>query len=383
MTVELLGIVALAFAALPFVLGAINLTVFRRLPAAPAGAAPAVSLLIPARDEEATIAASVESALASTGVELEVVVLDDHSSDRTREIAEEIARRDPRLRIEPAPSLPPRWSGKQHACQVLSAKARHPLLVFMDSDVRLAPDALARIAHYIARKDLALASGFPRERTGSFFEALIIPFIHVLLIGYLPFPAMRSFSASVAFAAGCGQLMAARREDYERAGGHAAIRESRHDGLTLPRAFRKAGLTTDIFDATDTAVCRMYSGWREVWDGFTKNADEGMAKPVALPVWTALLGIGHILPFVMLAVAAMAGSAEGMAASGAAVLLLYAYRLALALRFRQNLPILLLHPLGVAAMLAIQWNALLRVLSGRPTNWRGRSYGKTGVADEN
>lgn len=382
MSVELLSTIALAFAAVPFVLGAINLLVFRRLPVAPAGASPAVSLLIPARDEEATIAASVESALSSTGVELEVVVLDDHSSDRTREIAEEIARRDPRLRVESGPPLPPGWSGKQHACHLLASKARHPLLVFMDSDVRLSPDALARIAHYMAQKDLALASGFPRERTGSFFEALIIPFIHVLLIGYLPIPAMRLFSAS-AFAAGCGQLMAARRDDYDRAGGHAAIRQSRHDGITLPRAFRKAGLSTDIFDATDTAACRMYHGWREVWDGFTKNADEGMAKPVALPVWTILLGLGHILPFVTLVVAAMIGSAEGMATSAAAILLLYAYRMALALRFRQNLPVLPLHPVGVAAMLAIQWNALMRTLSGRPTSWRGRSYGKTGVADEN
>jgi hypothetical protein len=96
---------------------------------------------------------------------------------------------------------------------------------------------------------------------------------------------------------------------------------------------------------------------------------------LALPVWTVLLGFGHILPFVMLAVSAAGGSVDGLAASGGAILLLYTFRAALAARFRHDVPILLLHPIGVAAILAIQWTALARTLCGRPTSWRGRSYG--------
>ena len=389
MTIALVSYIALGFAAIPVVLGAINLLAFRRLPAilpetrpeTGQGTRPEIAVLIPARDEERTIAASVSSVLESVGVDLEVVVLDDHSSDRTREIVEEIARGDPRLRVETAPMLPAGWAGKQHACHVLAGEARQPLLVFIDSDVRLAPDALGRIAQFMKRKDLALASGFPRERTGSFFEALIVPFIHVLLLGYLPIPATR-LSSATAFAAGCGQLIAVRRDAYLRAGGHAAIRASRHDGMTLPRAFRAAGLSTDIFDASDIAECRMYSGAREVWLGFSKNADEGMAKPVALPVWTVLLAAGHVLPFVMLILAALAGSVEGLAASAGAIVLLYIFRAGLAARYRQDIPILLLHPIGVLAVLAIQWTALVRMLCGRPTEWRGRSYGRSALSDE-
>jgi hypothetical protein len=245
--------------------------------------------------------------------------------------------------------------------------------VFADADVRLSPDALARIAGLLERKGLDLASGFPQEVTGTPVEALIVPLIHVLLLGYLPIWLARRLQQP-AFAAGCGQLIAVRRDAYQRAGGHAAIRNSRHDGLTLPRAFRRAGCTTDLFDATNLARCRMYRGRREVWQGFAKNATEGMAKPLALPVSTVLLGGGHVLPFLLLLAAFASGSSAALAASALAGACVYGTRIALALRFRQSWPGVLLHPLGIALLLALQWSALVAELRGRPAVWRGRAY---------
>ena len=93
-------------------------------------------------------------------------------------------------------------------------------------------------------------SGLPRQETGSWLERLVIPLAHFLLLGYLPMFAMRWFRHP-AFGAGCGQLFLARKSAYQAAGGHDAIRSSRHDGLMLPRAFRRAGLRTDLCDATD------------------------------------------------------------------------------------------------------------------------------------
>ncbi|NUB17582.1 glycosyltransferase, partial [Azospirillum brasilense] len=113
-TVTLLAALALALALLPLGLGLLNLCLYRRPKAEPPPDA-AVSILIPARNEEATIAAAVRAALSSCGVSVEVVVLDDHSTDRTAEIVRALAARDPRLRLETAPPLPPGWSGRQHA----------------------------------------------------------------------------------------------------------------------------------------------------------------------------------------------------------------------------------------------------------------------------
>jgi hypothetical protein len=353
---------ALFLAAGPLLLGLWNLTLYR-VPM-PAEGRPAVSVLIPARNEEANIGDACAAVLASTGVEVELLVLDDASSDRTPEILQGIA--DTRLRVASAPKLPPGWSGKQHACHVLGGLARHDLMVFVDADVRLAPDALSRMTGYMARHQVGLASGFPRQITVTWSEQLLLPLIHFLLLGFLPMAAMLR-SGSAGLGAGCGQLFIARRDAYVQAGGHAAIKASLHDGLMLPRAFRRAGLMTGLFDATPFATCRMYANAAQVWEGLCKNATEGMAKPAALPVWTCLLFGGQVLPAVLVLVAPSVPAALALVAS-------VGLRLLLAARFRQPWVAAALHPLGVLALLVVQWSALVRAARGRPATWRGRAY---------
>ena len=358
----ILAWIALFLAAGPALLMLGNLVLYRA--PAPASGRPAVSVLVPARNEETNIGAAAACILASEGVELELIVLDDASTDRTAAILAAIP--DPRLRVVSAPVLPPGWSGKQHACAALGALARHDLLVFVDADVRLAPGAVLRMAGYMQRHDVGLGSGFPRQITITWSEQLLIPLIHFLLLGFLPMVAMLR-SRSAGLGAGCGQLFIARRADYVRAGGHGAIRTSLHDGLTLPRAFRRAGSLTGLFDAGDFATCRMYTSAAQVWEGLGKNATEGMAKPLALPVWTAILAGGQVLPAVLMVVAPSWPAGIALAAG-------IGTRLVLAARFRQPWLSAVLHPAGVLALLVVQWASLVRVARGRPATWRGRAY---------
>ena len=160
------------------------------------------------------------------GCRARAIVLDDHSTDATRAILAAIP--DSRLRVASAPPLPAGWSGKQHACAELATLARHDLMVFLDADVRLAPDALVRIAHVMATPGIGLASGFPREVTRSWAEHLLLPLIHFLLLGFLPIRLMRHFVAP-SLGAGCGQLMAVHREAYAR---RAATLQSAARGTT-------------------------------------------------------------------------------------------------------------------------------------------------------
>lgn len=352
----------LVLAGLPLLLALDNLRRYR-LPS-PASSLTTLSVLIPARDEALNIVGAVSSILASTDVALELIVLDDGSSDGTSEILQAI--KDDRLRILTGAKLPSGWSGKQRACARLAEEATSGLLVFVDADVRLAPDALSRMAGFMERNDVGLASGFPRQITQSWAEMLLLPLIHFLLLAYLPIARMQS-SVAPSLGAGCGQLFIAKRADYFRAGGHGAIRASLHDGVMLPRAFRRAGIMTGLFDAGPLATCRMYHSASEVWEGLTKNATEGMAKPFALPVWTIILGGGQVLPAVLM-LAAPSATAAGALACGIVL------RLILARRFRQPLISALFHPVGVLGLLVLQWAALLRAASGRPATWRGRAY---------
>jgi len=151
---EILALIALTLAAIPAAMFLWNLPQLRPptisatkgQPDIAALSPTALSVLIPARNEAANIRGALTSVLANQGVDFEVVVLDDHSTDGTAEIVRAFATADARVRIETAPPLPPGWCGKQHACHILSQHARHPLLVFVDADVRLAPEALTAFA---------------------------------------------------------------------------------------------------------------------------------------------------------------------------------------------------------------------------------------------
>jgi hypothetical protein len=368
-----LAAISLALAAVYAVVTLVNLAIFRAPPPASHALAP-VSILIPARNEAAHIGAAARGALAQEGVKVEAIVLDDNSTDATAAIVRDLAAEDRRVRLVQGAPLPAGWNGKQHACHQLATAARHPVLLFVDADVRLAPDAAARLQGEMKAHDLALVSGFPRQVTGSLGEALVIPQIMVILLGYLPFAFARRQATDPRFAAGCGQLMMVTAEAYARAGGHAGFRRLMHDGLNLPRNVRRSGGRTDIVDATPLAACRMYEAWRDLWAGFTKNATEGMATRRALPVWTVLLGGGHVLPWGLLPVALLAGSGLAATLSAAAIAAVLLPRAVLALRLRQPATSVLLHPVGVAITLAIQYAAFTRARRGGRAVWRGRSY---------
>jgi hypothetical protein len=371
-----LALVALPLAALPALLTAFNLRLFGRAPVATGKGLPSVSVLVPARDEAGVIGRLAAAVLASRGIDLELVILDDDSRDATAAIVADLAASDRRVRLVRGLPLPAGWCGKQHACWQLAAAARHDILLFLDADVTLAPDGVARAVAFLDKRGVDLASGFPRQETGCLLDWLLLPLIHFVLLGYLPLAIARSDNRP-GLAAGCGQLFVTRKEAYRRSGGHAAIRASLHDGIKLPRAYRAAGLSTDLFDAGDIASCRMYATDRDVLRGLGKNATEGIAAPGSIVPFTLLLAGGSILPVIVVA----SGLATGwrgwpwwaVVASLVAAALAWLPRALAVARFGQSISSALAHPVGVAVFLLIQWTALVRRLLGLRTSWRGRS----------
>ncbi|MEM9753598.1 MAG: glycosyltransferase family 2 protein [Planctomycetota bacterium] len=377
---------ALVLAALPAAMVAVNLARFRKLPAScePNKArAAGLSVLIPARNEQDAIGPCLEAVLhAAEGLahdRLELIVLDDHSDDETAEIVRRFGETDPRVKLIAGEPLPAGHNGKQHACWQLAQAATQDVLTWIDADVRLQPGALSRLLTEADRNPARLLSGFPKQRTDGLMEKLIIPQIQAVLLGYLPIARMRK-SVSPGFGAGCGQWFAAHREPYFEVGGHGAIVRDIHDGIALPRTFRRGGHLTDIFDASDTASCKMYETAGEVWNGFAKNATAGMAAPGAIGIWTSLLLGGWVLPWLMLGLYAVGvwqpahGGFAGEWVAWVPALFAAGTTVALGVRFRQGVAATLLRPAGIAALVAIQWHALWRKLRGTPATWRGRDY---------
>ena len=389
---------ALAAAVQPLALGIVNM---RRYAPAPALAEVAartrgvrVAVCVPARNERENIEACVRSILASREVDVRAYVYDDESTDGTGEIVARLAAEDPRVVVVPRRALPAGWNGKQHACFRM---AEHGLghdpelgwFLFTDADVRLEPDAVARalgVALGVERGTSAgcdLVSTVPREITGTIGEMTLVPLIHFVLMSYLPIGRMRS-TLDPAASAACGQFILVSRRAYQSAVGsdagpdnygHGAFKASMHDGVKFPRAVRRAGLRTDLYDGTESVSCRMYRGFGQTWRGFAKNAYEGLGSMGLLIFITVYHALGQVLPWVVLALALATGVWTGgawMAAGAVAASL--SLRWLLARRFRQSPLNVPLHPLSMVMLSAVQWRSLWLDRTGR-RGWKGRVAG--------
>jgi len=330
-----------------------------------------VSVLIPARNEEKNIRKVLESVLAYSSPDLEVIVADDHSSDQTVEIVDSMAQVDSRLKLVHTPDLPNGWGGKMHACHHLAKSASHPWLLFLDADVKITSDAIPRMVMRAESVNADMLSGFPNEITKTLGEKLLIPLIHFVLLGFLSILRMRKFR-SPAYAASCGQVILCKRDVYFEVGGHAAIKDSTHDGLDLPRQFRSKQKFTDLADLSDVIECRMYHSTWGTMVGLEKNAKRGMGSPQLIFIFTFMLLGGQVLPWIMLVIYRCELSLThyymllGSGLSG------YLIRFMHCALYKCSWIGALLHPIGVCVLMGVQWTAFIRNMLGIKPTWKGR-----------
>ena len=389
-----LGAASVVAAAQVLLVGIANIKRYRAAPALAEVAASTrevrVAVCIPARNERENIEACVRSVLLSREVDVRAYVYDDESTDGTGEILARLAAEDTRVVVVPRRALPAGWNGKQHACFRMAEHglAYDPALewfLFTDADVRFEPDAVARAVGFAQRANAALVSTVPREVTDSVGEMLLIPLIHFVLMGYLPFGRMRA-TLDPAASAACGQFILVSRAAYRASGGHEGFRDSMHDGVKFPRAVRRAGLRTDLYDGTESVSCHMYRGFSQTWRGFAKNAFEGLGSLGLLIFITVWHVLGHLLPWVVITAAAAQMLTQSDASrerpQTALVLAVLAvacallYRVLLAARFRQSWLNVPLHPISIAMLTAVQWWSLWLDRTGR-RGWKGRVAGST------
>ncbi|MSP55598.1 MAG: glycosyltransferase [Myxococcales bacterium] len=230
-----------------------------------------VSICVPARDEERVIGRLLESLCAQTWPDLEILVVDDHSTDRTAAILDDWAARDPRIvRVIPPP-LPVGWLGKNHALHIASERASGDLLLFVDADTLHHPRAVEAAVTAIEGSGgadvLVVLSG---QEVGSWAEKVVSPFFWGLIL-----PAVNLAAAEDPTrpneAMGNGQFAMYRASAYRAAGGHAAVRDVVVEDVSLVRRMKQAGMRYRLVIGSGLTRTRMYRSFIEVWHGFSKN----------------------------------------------------------------------------------------------------------------
>ncbi|HEX7177684.1 MAG TPA: glycosyltransferase [Pyrinomonadaceae bacterium] len=344
----------------------------RRDAASPTSTPRSVSILIPARDEEANIAACLDAALAQGPCVREVLVYDDHSKDRTAQLVNEYARRDARVRlVAPAP-LPAGWCGKTFACARLAEEARGRWLLFLDADARLDENAAALIVREAEARAVSLLSCWPRLEMRGFWEGALMPLLNFVVFTLYPAPLALRRRNDPSLGLAHGSCMLARRDDYELVGGHTAVRGELFEDVRLAQVWRARGRPSLCLDGQRVVGVRMYRSLAEIWGGFQKNFFPAFRRARGFWAFLALHLFVFLLPFALLP---LVFSATGGAwAVIVAAVCVVATRVVLALRFRHPWWSALLHPLGETILIALGVSSWLRCRTGRGVEWKGRRY---------
>ena len=318
-----------------------------------------VSVLLPLRDEAGRVTPCLTALLGQRGVDLEVVVLDDGSTDGTGDLVRRLCDGDPRVRVLEGRSLPRGWLGKPHACQQLAdaAAPTSEVLVFLDADVVLEPHAVAATVALLDDTGLDLLSPYPRQEAPG-ATSLVQPLLQWSWLSFLPLR-LAERSGRESLSAANGQLLAVWRGAYDRAGGHAAVRSEVVEDVELLRAVKRTGGRGGVCDGTEIATTRMYDSWAELADGYAKSL-----WTVPLPSLMVLVTL-YVLP----PVAALRGSRAGAVGYAAGV----AGRVVTARRTGSRaVPEALAHPVSVALLTGLAVRSRLARRRGGLT-WKGRS----------
>ncbi|MGI9044575.1 MAG: glycosyltransferase [Gemmatimonadaceae bacterium] len=342
--------------------------------------APLVSVVIPARNEEVNIERCVASVLSADYPRLEVIVVDDHSSDRTGEIARALASGDTRLRVIGNAPLPEGWFGKQWACRTGAEESRGSIILFADADTVHSSDLITRSVNAMRRREADLFTVAGKQEIVTFWEKLVQPQIFELMAIRFGGSEAMTRSKSVDSKIANGQCIFVRRDVYDEMGGHALVKSHVADDMMMARRYFAAGKRVVAMLGLSQLSTRMYRSLGELIHGWGKNvfaagidsAPLGALGRFFFPVMLPLAPLLRVIPALVLFAAIFAGVPAPLVIWAAiAQVCLLVWWLFIYTMIDESPAYALLTPLGAAV---VSWIFLRAVVRGKRVSWKGREY---------
>jgi chlorobactene glucosyltransferase len=328
-----------------------------------------VSAVIAARNEEIDLPECLDSLLAQDYPDLEILVVDGDSTDRTREVT---LARAPRVRLLIEAPLPSGWVGKNWACHQGAEAATGEFLLFMDADVRCHPTAVRTTVRWAEREGAMLATLAPRIETVGFWEKVVLPFMAQMVLTYFRTPRVNRPDSKTAMAN--GQYLLVRRSAYEASGGHAAVRGAVLEDVRIAQEFRRLGFPMRVAWAPELVVTRMYRDRREMFEGLLKNVHGTRFHPARQLAFLAGLVGFFCLPLLVLPLGLLEGSLLVSAVGAFLYLALFVKHVGFARGTGSDARYGLLFPLAVGFYIDLVVTSIVRGVARRPIAWKGRSY---------
>jgi chlorobactene glucosyltransferase len=342
---------------------------------------PLVSVIVPARNEAHNIGRCVSSILTATYPNLEIIVVDDSSTDGTADIARAAAKGDPRVHVIICPPLPEGWFGKQWACTTGAKAARGSVLQFTDADTIHGPDLMTRSINAMRRARAQLFTVAGHQELGGFWERVIQPQVFTVLSMRYGGTESVTNATSVRNKIANGQCIFVTHDSYNSIGGHASVRTSVAEDLMLAQKFFAARKRVVVMLGLNQLSTRMYGSLREIVNGWRKNVFAGGLDSVPFgrigrtmfPLFLLMPPLLELLPVLALVFAAF-GLTTGPTVLAWAMISCAAtliWWIVVYVAARENPLYALLYPLGALMLLYIFLTAVIR---GRRVSWKGRTY---------
>jgi chlorobactene glucosyltransferase len=346
---------------------------------------PLISVIVPARNEARNIRRSIEALAAQSYQNLELIVVDDGSTDATPQILKQLQEApksdsSPEITIINGAALPPGWAGKPHALHQGFQASQGEWLCFVDADTFANPDLIASTYQAATNLGADMLTILTDQELGSFWEKVIMPLVFTALS--VGFPARRVNDPQKADAIANGQFILIRRQVYQAVGGHAAVRDQIAEDKALAVLVKGSGFHLVLGDGRELVRTRMYTSLPEIWEGWVKNIYLGMQDRPWLLLLGAITGFVAALVLPLWTILSLAWVAQGggwiAALVAAESLILWGYLLynrnqvnrAMHISFWYGLTL----PLGALIFTAMMVTSAYNVYSGRGVTWRGRRY---------
>ncbi|MEO5815726.1 MAG: glycosyltransferase family 2 protein [Gemmatimonadaceae bacterium] len=344
------------------------------------GDVPLVSVVIPARNEARNIERCVRSVLASSYPRLEVIAVDDHSSDGTGDILARMAREDDRLTVVVPPPLPASWFGKQWACHAGHAASTGGLIAFFDADTWQTPDLIPRAVNAIQSRRADLLTVVGTQELGTFWEKLVQPQVFAIMFVRYGGTEVVNESRRATEKIANGQCIFVERVQYESIGGHGAVHDKAAEDLAMAQLYFTTGRRTVVVLGLQQLSTRMYTSLRELVEGWGKNlyasgrdtVPFGTVGRLLYPVLMLLPSLSVIVPPLLLVSSLLGVFGSGVLLWSAIVTAANLLWWIVIYAFLELSPMYaLLHPLGGVMLLYISLRAIVR---GRNVTWKERDY---------
>lgn len=336
---------------------------------------PSVSMLVAGKEEEANIARCVEGMLAQDYPNLQVIAVNDRSVDRTGQILDEIVGRNPRLQAVHVQRLPEGWFGKNNAMREGLQRATGEWLCFTDADCKFDSDTLVSAAvGYAKAHGIEFLSVLPRLEAETFWERVVQPVAGAVMIFWNPPQKVNSPRHRQAYANGAFMLMS--RRAYDALGGHDAVKATLNEDMHMARRAKQLGIRLHVMRSADMYRCRMYTGFRQIWRGWSRIFYGCFGTLPRLIVSFLFLAVFSISPYLSLALAWLIEPWGDWiaAAAGAAILAQQSILWRYYSFSGMSAPWALTYPIGALLCMGMICNAMLKVGGASRTTWRGTTY---------